>query len=302
MGAVGSVTQGGKELSKLSAVEVAHIVRGMGEAFEPYEAGIIKNGINGSILTTDLPEDEVAEIFDLAGVRSKVHRRLIINHFTDMTNAKVGGGGSVANVISVFNAMSVPASTSPPASSDWGGSSSLSWDQLTLSDDKKNAVLGKGTFGVVVKARLGAPTSSSSSLFQSEVAVKVLLPEPGPNVDRDYEILKVSVENEIKIMREIESKLPFQSEHIIKILGVSEGDLPLSFQSEFGTKKALGIVMRLEAGGTLASFLRVTRGLRLVDKLHIVLQLSRGLAELHEIQVIHGDIKPENILYVIVSP
>jgi len=55
--------------------------------------------------------------------------------------------------------------------------------------------------------------------------------------------------------------------------------------------------MRLEAGGTLLNFLQSekTKGFRAVDKIHILQQLARGVAELHEAAVVHGDIKSSNI-------
>ncbi len=160
-----------------------------------------------------------------------------------------------------------------------------------MTADPLKSVLGKGSYGVVVKAVYG-----DSPLFQIDVAVKVMIAKSGIDLDRDYEKLQESVSSEVRILQEIESKLPLQSEHMIKIIGVADGDLPPSFHAEFGTKKALGIVMRLEAGGTLATFLVLSRGLRMIDRLHIVLQLVRAVAELHTIWVIHGDIKPENIL------
>jgi hypothetical protein len=102
-----------------------------------------------------------------------------------------------------------------------------------------------------------------------------MIPESGFNLEKDYSKLREDVQSEAKILRDIESKLPFRSDHMIELLGVVDGLLSPSFQSEFGKKKAMGIVMRLEAGGTLADYLRVLRGLGIVDRLHIVLQLAR---------------------------
>ena len=141
----------------------------------------------------------------------------------------------------------------------------IAWDQLTI-EENGAAVLGKGSYGTVVRAKLSK---------KKEVAVKVMIPNSGVNFEKDYSKLRGDVQSEVKILRDIESKLPFRSDHMIEFLGVVDGLLSPSFQSEFGNKKAMGIVMRLEAGGTLADYLRVPRGLGIVDRLHIVLQLAR---------------------------
>ncbi len=72
--------------------------------------------------------------------------------------------------------------------------------------------------------------------------MKVRIPKSGPNFDREYELLQKSVQNEIKMLQEIKSKLPLQIEHIIQILGCCDGDSPPSFHAEFGAKRALEIV------------------------------------------------------------
>ena len=91
------------------------------------------------------------------------------------------------------------------------------------------------------------------------------------------------------------------TERMIQVIGELWGRLPSSFDGELGRKKkAVVIVMRLEAGGTLLNFLQSARskGYRAVDKLRLLQQLARcflGLAEIHEAGVVHGDIKNSNL-------
>ena len=62
------------------------------------------------------------------------------------------------------------------------------------------------------------------------------------------------------------------------------------------------MVMRLEHGGSIEHLLHpppdcmVVRPLELVDKLRLLVQISRAIAELHGIGYVHGDLKPANIL------
>ena len=155
--------------------------------------------------------------------------------------------------------------TASPSSSPLAvsGSSSLSftWDQFIVADTK-SSVLGEGSFGIILKVIWN----------RSALAVKVIIPKSGPNFDKDYDNLRESVVNEVRMLQEFESKLPFGCDHIVKVFGLFEGELSPSFNPEFGMKKALGIAMHLEAGDTLANYLRVSRGLLMIDRLHVVLQ------------------------------
>jgi serine/threonine protein kinase len=59
--------------------------------------------------------------------------------------------------------------------------------------------------------------------------------------------------------------------------------------------------MRYEEGGTLNTFIHgnknsIKPNLSLLQKLSLLENISRGLAELHEAGIIHGDINPDNIL------
>jgi serine/threonine protein kinase len=55
--------------------------------------------------------------------------------------------------------------------------------------------------------------------------------------------------------------------------------------------------MRFEAGGGLDSLMYKSGvELTMVEKIRILTQIARGLAELHAVDIIHGDIKPANIL------
>ena len=170
---------------------------------------------------------------------------------------------------------------------------SVDWNNLFIPEDEQEeerCVLGKGSFGTVLKAKL-----SNESLLPIDVAVKVLICDNKV----DFAVFSERCRKEVDTLLEIESKLGAQSaDRMIQVLGVAAGLLSPSFADIFGKKKkAFGIVMRLEAGGTLDGYLdNKAKGLRVVEKLPILLQLSRTLAEMHDVNIIHGDIKPKNVL------
>jgi serine/threonine protein kinase len=78
-----------------------------------------------------------------------------------------------------------------------------------------------------------------------------------------------------------------------------EGVLPEFLCTMFHLEKGeygIGIVMGYEAGGSLEGYLAVHKELPLVERLRLVFRAAEGLAELHALGVVHGDIKPENVL------
>ncbi len=92
---------------------------------------------------------------------------------------------------------------------------------------------------------------------------------------------------------------------IIRAYGVAEGPLPRSLTTLFclptgKSNLSVGIVMRFEGGGSLAGVIykedEAGRQVQvdMEEKLRLLCGIARGLAELHAVGIIHGDIKPEN--------
>jgi serine/threonine protein kinase len=95
----------------------------------------------------------------------------------------------------------------------------------------------------------------------------------------------------------------------VHCFGVVEGPLTTTLFPDLNTsmsdnnedKEAVGVVMSLCRGGSLDALLHPTatqpkKLLELFDKLQLLLRISIGLAQLHVVGVVHGDIKPQNIL------
>ena len=71
----------------------------------------------------------------------------------------------------------------------------------------------------------------------------------------------------------------------------------LQIQEFFETKEGLCLVLNFCAGGNLAEFIAEKRAVGADDARRIVLQLALGLQMLHKNNIIHRDIKPDNLLF-----
>jgi serine/threonine protein kinase len=128
---------------------------------------------------------------------------------------------------------------------------------------------------------------------QEEVAIKLLNKElKDPKYSLKVALKEASII--IKASQEVES-----NENLIQVKGVVEGRLPKVIADKlnlFENEDYCGIVMRYEGGGSLKKYLKSRNNLSLEVKLRILCGIARGLRNLHSKDIIHGDIKPENVL------
>jgi serine/threonine protein kinase len=91
----------------------------------------------------------------------------------------------------------------------------------------------------------------------------------------------------------------------VKVFGVAEGVLTPELANLFHVSlgdEAVGIVLRYEGGGSLGTLIHhptntiAHRKVTLIESVRLLRDIARGLTELHAIGIVHGDIKPDNIL------
>ncbi|EAR82321.2 Serine/Threonine kinase domain protein (macronuclear) [Tetrahymena thermophila SB210] len=131
-------------------------------------------------------------------------------------------------------------------------------------------LLGKGSFGRVYKAHD----------FQNNriVAIKALIPD----YQRDEGVLL----NLVKSFQEIQNASSINSEYVVKIYeSYLDKDLFVIF-----------IVQEFCSRGNLDKYMQGIPNLTQNTLKNIIIQILKGIIDIHKKQIIHSDIKPENIL------
>ena len=190
----------------------------------------------------------------------------------------VTGGASIAD------STNQPTRSPPPQPVTAGAS--IRWDELEFLE-----VIGKGAYSVVLKAKYG----------RHIVAVKVL-----NTPCMDIEELRKRAVDEFDIIRNAFDTV-LRKHSVVQAIGICEGKLPSLLSTRFNMFNipsgfdVYGIVLRYEGGGSLESVLygslaRSKIILPLQEKIRILMQIASGLDELHTAGILHGDIKPANVL------
>lgn len=190
----------------------------------------------------------------------------------------------------------------------------IAWSNIRVDSSFTNyndSLIGKGRFGPVFRAKFIVSNNKSdnmnlnSSEQEEDVAVKLVTKSllQNPNVyDSSVEIALA----EIKVIREANLKIISDFDCIVKLYdgvrGVLSSHLASTFQLNT-TDDCVGIVLRYESGGSLESLLypdgkKMTNPIELnvTEKLRLLTGIASGLSELHGYGIVHGDIKPANIL------
>ena len=179
---------------------------------------------------------------------------------------------------------------------------SYDWSDLAVDPDDDNNMIGHGSFGKVIRAHLTNAKRNKGSRPPStrDIVVKVMK-TPNKNHKKlalkDYDLELKNAIKEVKIHLDVQNKIINKS-CIVKVLGIVDGELTNDWSNTLNSRKAVGIVMHYEQGGSLGSIIHQGEGVQveLVNKLRILWKIALGLAELHKQGISHGDIKPDNIL------
>ena len=146
-------------------------------------------------------------------------------------------------------------------------------------------------------------TQSTLSIGSKAVAVKIMTKQQAVFTSRNYETELLCARQEAElIVRACNKGGTVLSDLTTKVLGFTEGPVPEGLTAMFNLargEQAFGIVMRLEEGGSLDKLLYrtdCTTPLSFLERIRLLMQLCRGVAELHDKDVTHGDLKLENVL------
>ncbi|HET8841407.1 MAG TPA: serine/threonine-protein kinase, partial [Ktedonobacteraceae bacterium] len=137
----------------------------------------------------------------------------------------------------------------------------------TLGPYRLDALLGRGGMGEVFRG--------THLPLNRNVALKIMLPH-----------FAALSEFRARFLREARTAASLRHQHIVAIDDFNEQD------------DLLYLVMELMSDGSLSALLHRYHGqpLPLQLALHLAYQAAEGLAAAHELQAIHRDIKPDNLL------
>ena len=145
------------------------------------------------------------------------------------------------------------------------------------------AVLGTGSFGVVVRALWQSRTASGRAGPTISVAVKVITKSAIAGEGcMTFEKACESALEEAELVARADRDI-FNKDAIVRVYGVARGVLPPELRMAFpvASDECVGIVMRYEAGGSLAKLLHPPSGtfmatISMVEKLRIAGEIARG--------------------------
>jgi hypothetical protein len=150
-------------------------------------------------------------------------------------------------------------------------SCTIPWSELSFAFSPSSTLLGSGSYGTVRRAEWRG----------ADVAVKTLLPIPlGPTGN--------DLVN--RFFKEASLHLRLRHPHIVPCYGVCE-------KHEEDGHVSYGLLMELQEGGSLQSVLQdKSRDLPVCDRIRLLKQIAAGLLYLHSENIVHGDLKSQNVL------
>jgi len=173
------------------------------------------------------------------------------------------------------------------------------WTGVTI--ESENPVLGEGTFGVVIRAVWDRNAGTNLPSKEMEVAIKIVKRPLSDLDDSSRDKIIQEVIQEVTVLKNAEQAL--HGDCIAKVYGVAVGNLPSDIARCFNVTAGnlyIGMLMKFEAGGSLASYIhpkdQLAQTLSLSEKMDLIVKIANGLSDLHGAGIVHGDIKPENIL------
>ncbi|XP_055353853.1 dual specificity testis-specific protein kinase 1-like [Paramacrobiotus metropolitanus] len=140
--------------------------------------------------------------------------------------------------------------------------------------------IGRGTFGIVYRANITEP---GDFIGDQDIAVKII------HLHKESAVL-ATTENWNKWRRRMEFLLTFQHDHLASYHQVS-----VARSSAFGGV-SVKLMMDYYAGGDLTNLLTNASVLDVPTAIRYATELADGINYLHVNNIIHGDIKPGNVL------
>jgi serine/threonine protein kinase len=174
------------------------------------------------------------------------------------------------------------------------------WHEILI--ERRGSLLGHGNLAFVLKGKW-------KRFNDKIVAVKIVTESICETKNISYEKERENLLKEGDILYQANLK---GISNIISVFGIVEGILPDELVSQMPcpageNEQAVGLVLEYMQGTTLSLFLYPKASIPKIplttsDKLHIICESATALSEMHAAGIIHGDIKPQNVLISTHSP
>ena len=288
----------------LTSDQVGDLVKGLGDQYVVFRDSINQMGLTGAVVAQSMDDNDLSDILKELGVTSKLqlkaievkfktfYQPLLTSTLGTTATAMTTTMGSSSNTTSVASLSNVTFATSFSLAT-------IPWSELHV-ETTPSSRLGEGSFGVVFRGNW-KPIEKIRSLNR-DVAVKVMTRFLVRGTDY-LQAVKCAQEEAELIHNLCVQHGPAIGDFVMHVYGFAEGPIPPNLITAFNLPpgdQGFGIVMGLAAGGTLSHLLYGGPPLRILsmfDKLRICAQLARGVTELHAVGLVHGDMKPANILF-----
>lgn len=173
----------------------------------------------------------------------------------------------------------------------------FSWDSMHF-DDSRPCVINRSTRTKIVYA------TWKRNQLNEQVALKMILDARITASDEEIPYLgPKSIESEVEVLKKISN---LNLENIVEFLGVVEGNLPELFNAGNTSQvKTNAIVLKaypltlkryIEIINLQCSEIIVSELYSLKARVFILMEIMKALTSIHSFGIIHGNIKPENIL------
>ena len=174
-----------------------------------------------------------------------------------------------------------------------GNLTKIPWEDIDI--EERDAKIGQGNFGIVYKGMW------KKTIPPTPVAIKFMCRTFVEVANRNYETERSRARKEATINLLATQNDQVSRDDVTVVFGFCDGRLPMKLTRPFDVRsdnkeEAFGIVFRLEGSALDECLENLSYPINTTEKVRLLMRISRGIARLHAAGIVHGDLKPANVL------